>query len=193
MLWMLIGLTGFIASHLVRVVAEHWRTKMVQLLGAKNYKRIYSLITLVSLVLIIWGYGTARHESPLLWTMPLHVYPLTAVLMLLSMICLAGFHIAQSHLSVKLRHPMLWSVVLLCSAHLIVNGRLIDALLFGSLLVWSVVDLISCYKRDRQKLMQYPQAQTLATVWNLLMGFVFYGVFAFFLHRPLIGVSPILG
>lgn len=192
MVWLILGLVGFIGTHMVRVVAEDWRTRTRERIGAERYKRIYALISVLSFALMVWGYGQARHDSPLLWTAPLPWYHATAGLMLLSMVCLAGFHVKHSHLSVKLHHPMLWSVVLLCTAHLLVNGRVADVVLFGSLLAWAVLDLISCYRRDVRYQIAYPEPQARATVMNLVLGLLFYGVFAFFLHEPLIGVYPMV-
>ncbi len=193
MIWLILGLIGFLGSHLVRVAAEDWRTRTRERIGEKRYKLVYSLVSIVSFALVVWGYGLARHDSPVLWVAPRAGYHATAGLMLLSMVSLAGFHAKRSHLSVKLHHPMLWSVVLLCIAHLLVNGRVVDLVLFGSFLVWAVVDLISCYQRDVRDQIVYPAPQWRATVINLVAGVAFYLVFAFYLHYPLIGVYPIMG
>ncbi|MFK8076597.1 MAG: NnrU family protein [Granulosicoccus sp.] len=188
---LILGLIGFISVHMIRVIGEDWRTAMLERIGNKRFKMLYSIISLVSFALMVWGYAIARQKSSILWQAPAIGFYLTAVLMLLSMVLLAGFHMQRSHLSVKLRHPMLWSVVLLCVAHLLVNGRAIDALLFGSLLVWSVLCLISCYRRDARYQVEYPSPVLRTTFLNLALGVVFYAVFTFLLHAPLIGVSPI--
>lgn len=188
MIWLIIGLIGFIGVHMTRVVAEDWRTATRERIGENRYKLIYSLIALSSFVLMVWGYGSARYQSSVLWIAPQFMYYVTSVLMLASMILLAGFHMKRSHLSVKLHHPMLWSVVLLSAAHLLVNGRVIDLVLFGSLFVWSVLDLISCYQRDVRYKIVYPAPQVRATVINFVLGLLFYAIFAAFLHAPLIGV-----
>lgn len=189
---LILGLIGFIGVHMTRIVAEDWRTATRERIGEKRYKIIYSLISLVSFVLMVWGYGSARYQSSILWAAPQYMYYVTAALMLVSMILLAGFHMRRSHLSVKLHHPMLWSVVVLCTAHLFVNGRVIDLVLFGSLLVWSVLDLISCYQRDVRYQIVYPAPQVRTTVINIVLGLFFYVIFAALLHAPLIGVNAIL-
>ena len=191
MTWLIIGLIGFIGVHMVRVIAEDWRIRTRERVGEQRYKLVYSFISLLSFALMVWGYGSARHESAVLWTAPLAMYHVTSALMLVSMVLLVGFRISRSHLSVKLHHPMLWSVVVLCTAHLLVNGRVIDLVLFGSLLVWSVLDLVSCYGRDVRYQVVYPTPQARATVINLVLGVLFYVVFAVFLHAPLIGVAPL--
>lgn len=187
----ILGLIGFLATHLVRVVADDWRTRMRERIGAQRYKAIYSLVSLLAFVLMVWGYGQARHDSPVLWNASLGASHATAGLMLLSMLCLAGSHVKRSLLSVKLRHPMLCSVIVFSVAHLLVNGRVIDVVLFGGLLMWSTLNLISCYRRDQRDQTLYPTPQLRATVLNGVIGVVLYLVFAFFLHLPLIGVAPL--
>lgn len=190
---LILGLVLFIGTHSVRIVADDWRSHVRQSMGAGRYKAIYSVLTVIGFALMVWGYGQARMDSTLLWAAPMGLYHATAGLMLVSMILLMGFHFGRSAISVKVHHPMLWSVVVLCSAHLLVNGRVADLVLFGSLGVWAVLDLISCYWRDVRDGVTYPKATTKATVLNLVSGVVAYGVFAFFLHEPLIGVRPVFG
>lgn len=190
---LIIGLLGFIASHMIRVVADDWRGQVIANIGENRYKLLFSLVSLASLTAIIFGYAAARGDSLVLWAAPAFLYSATSLLMLVSMIMLAGFPIRRSHLSIWLRHPMLWSVVVFCGAHLLSNGRLVDGVLFGSLFVWSVIDLLSCYKRDRAN----PPAPTTptiaATLLHIGLGIAFFVVFAIYLHEPLIGVSPIPG
>ena len=188
----ILGLLGFIGTHLVRVVADAWRTRMRERIGAQRYKALYSMVSLISFAAMVWGYGQARHDSPVLWEASVGAYHATAALMLLSMLCLAGFHSPRSHLSVKLRHPMLWGVVVFSIAHLLVNGRVIDVMLFGSWLVWSVWTLISCVRRDQRDQVVYPEPRIRSTVIHGVVGVVLYGVFALWLHLPLIGVYPML-
>lgn len=191
MTWLIIGLLVFIGTHSVRIVADDWRSAVRQRMGAARYKAIYSLKSVVGFALMVWGYSQARSDSALLWTAPASMYHVTAGLMLLSMILLAGFHFKHSAISVTLRHPMLYSVVLLCGAHLLVNGRVADLVLFGSLGLWAVADLLSCYWRDVRDGTTYPPATVMATLANLVIAGVYFGVFAFWLHQALIGVPPV--
>ena len=57
---LLLGLVLFFAVHSVAIVNAAWRERMVQRLGEGLWKGVYSLIAIVGLVLIIWGYGLAR-------------------------------------------------------------------------------------------------------------------------------------
>ena len=178
---LILGLFGFISVHMIRVVNEGWRTSFINRFGEKRYKAVYSLISILSFAMMVWGYAITR-DSALFWHAPVMAYIMAAIMMLLSMLLLAGFHIRKSHLSVMLRHPMLWSVILLCAAHLLVNGRVNDILLFGSILVWSCLNLISCYGRDKTYSITYPKPTISATLINITLGLAFFGIFTFFLH-----------
>ena len=190
---LVLGLVLFLGLHSVRIFADDWRTRTRQRWGEQRYKLIYSLLSVLGFALIVWGYGQARASSPLLWVAPLAAYHATAGLMLISMVLLAGFHTPRSHISVAVRHPMLWSIIVLTGAHLLCNGRLADVVLFGSFGLWAVLDLLSCYARDRKNQTAYPRGDWRKTAINVVAGLVLYGVFAFVLHALLIGVSPMPG
>ena len=190
---LVLGLVLFLGLHSVRIFADDWRSRTRERVGAKTYKLLYSLVSALGFALIVWGYGQARMTSPSLWMAPIDMYHATAGLMLVSMIFLAGAHSKTSHISVAVRHPMLWSIIVLTGAHLLPNGRVADVVLFGSFGIWAMLDLLSCYARDRKNNTVYPQPVLRKTVIHVLAGLVFYGLFAFVLHSLLIGVSPIPG
>ncbi len=57
---LILGLIIFLGIHSTRIVADGWRTKQVERLGENPWKGIYSLVSIIGLVLIIWGFGLAR-------------------------------------------------------------------------------------------------------------------------------------
>lgn len=190
MAYLILGLFVFLCLHSIRIVADGWRTRTIQRRGLLPWKRAYSALSFASLALIIWGYGQARLQPGYLWVAPAWGPAATALLMLVSMVLLMGFHFKTSHISVAVHHPMLWSVVVLGGAHLISNGTLHDLLLFGGFGVWALADLVSCYRRDRQQGTVYPAPKWSATLINLASGVLLWWVFARYLHLWLIGVSP---
>jgi uncharacterized membrane protein len=74
-------------------------------------------------------------------------------------------------------------------AHLLVNGTLADVLLFGSFLVWAVVDLRSLKHRANRPLLGAPPSAANDPIL-LVVGLGLYVAFAFWLHEWLLGVSP---
>src|SRR5690554_2568170 len=60
MLALILGLILFLGMHSVRLFAADWRVRQIDRLGLLTWKGIYSVVSLVGLILIIWGYGQAR-------------------------------------------------------------------------------------------------------------------------------------
>jgi uncharacterized membrane protein len=75
-------------------------------------------------------------------------------------------------------------------AHLLANGTLADVLLFGTFLAWAVLGFIAARRRDRAAGTSYPAGPASRTAIAVVVGLVAWAVFAFALHRPLIGVAP---
>jgi uncharacterized membrane protein len=88
-----------------------------------------------------------------------------------------------------LKHPMLAAVKFWALAHLLVNGRLADVLLFGGFLAWAVADRISWKRRGPQILHTAP-----ARPWNdalaVIAGLAVYGLVVSWAHVRLFGVAP---
>ena len=67
MTYLILGLVLFLGVHSVRIFAEDWRTSTRARLGENAFKGAYSVLSLLGLVLLIWGYGQARQEPVMLW------------------------------------------------------------------------------------------------------------------------------
>jgi uncharacterized membrane protein len=190
---LVLGLVIFLGLHSIRIVAEPLRGQAIARLGEGPWKGIYSLVSAIGFVLIVWGFARARFDAPELWTAPPGARHITILLMLFSMLALAGYFFKQSHIAVAVHHPMVWSVAVFGLAHLISNGSAADAVLFGAFFIWALADLATCYARDRRNAVVYPQANWRATIGAIVVGLVLWAVIAFWLHLWLFGVSPIAG
>jgi uncharacterized membrane protein len=190
---LVLGLVIFLGLHSIRIFADPLRAQAVARLGKNGWRGIYSLLSAIGFVLIVWGFALARFNAPVLWTPAPGARHLTILLMLVSMLLLAGYIFKQSHIAVTVHHPMVWSVVAFGLAHLIANGSSADAVLFGAFFIWALADLTSSYARDRQNAVVYPEANWGATIGAIVLGLVFWAVIAFWLHFWLFGVSPLPG
>jgi uncharacterized membrane protein len=76
-------------------------------------------------------------------------------------------------------------------AHLIANGTLAAAVLFGSFLVWAVVVFASERRRDRAAGVIYPEGSLARDAVATVIGVVAWMLFAFWLHGWWIGVRPV--
>src|SRR3977135_525830 len=84
MIYLILGLILFLGVHSVRVLADDVRTAQSARLVEGPWKGLYSLASLAGFVLIIWGYGQARHDPMVLWNPPLWTHYLAAPLTLLA-------------------------------------------------------------------------------------------------------------
>ena len=194
---LILGLLLFLGVHSVRIFADDWRSRMVARMGLGPWKGAYSVLALLGLALLVWGYAQARNDTIWLWLPPVGLRHLAALLTLPAFVLLAAAYVPGNRIRARLRHPMLLGVKLWALAHLICNGSLADVLLFGAFLVWAVL----CYRaaRRRERLsatggtLAVPAGSLGATLATVGVGVLAWAVFAFWLHGWLIGVAPLGG
>jgi len=188
MLLLLLGLVIFLGIHSVRIIAPDWRDQRVAAMGEGTWKGVYSVVSLVGLVLIIWGFGMARGEAGVLYEPPVWLRHLAALLMLFSFISLMVFNLPAGRLKPALKHPFLVSVKIWAVAHLLANGETSSVVLFGAILAWAVWDRIAVGRRGETPPAPGPVKWDIIAVAS---GVVLYLLFIWKLHEWLIGVQPI--
>ena len=188
---LVLGLVIFLGLHSTRIVSESGRERAIARFGEGPWKGIYSAISAIGFVLIVWGFARARFDAPQLWTPLPGARHITMLLMLIALILFASYFFKRSHVAVLTHHPMVWSVLLWSAGHLIANGSAADLVLFGAFLVWSIADLASSYARDRRNGVVYPAPELAATAGAVVVGLVAYGLLVGGLHLWLFGVSPL--
>lgn len=184
------GLMLFLGMHATRIPNDQRRSGMIARLGKNKYRTIYTVVSIVGLVLIVYGYGQARLEPIFVWSPPAATRHIAALLMLFSMILLAACYVPMNHLKAKLQHPMTLSVKLWAFAHLIANGTLADIILFGSFLVWAILTFKSARKRAVPMGFTGDGPTKVGTMMTVIVGVLAWLIFAAWLHVHLIGISP---
>jgi len=191
MLILIAGLLLFLGTHSIGLFAADWRTRQIARLGAGPWKGLYALVSLLGFGLIVWGFGIARTSPEVLWVPPHWTRHLTMTLMLLSFILLVAAYIPGNWIKAKVGHPMLAAVKVWALAHLLVNGTLVDVILFGSFLIWAIVGFAINRRRDRASGVTYPNAGVARTVITVIVAVVAFVLFAHVGHMWLIGVNPL--
>lgn len=187
MVQLLLGIVLFFGMHSASILALPMRDRI----AAKSelgWKVVYAVASLAGIVLMVKGYAALRLDPTVLYVPPVWLRHLAALLMLPAF----AFFIAPyfpGRIKTALKHPQLVAVKLWALAHLLVNGTLADVLLFGSFLIWAVVDRISLKSRPARPLPGAPQSG-FNDVIVVVVGLGLYVVFAFWLHASLIGVRP---
>ena len=189
MLALIAGLLLFLGIHSVGLFVPNWRRQIIARLGPLAWKGLYTLVAVLGLALIVYGYGQARLVPTWLWVPPVWTRHLAALLTLSAFILLVAAYVPGSHVKARVGHPMLLGVKLWAVAHLIANGTLADLLLFGSFLVWAVALFIVLRRHDRLAgVVRSGYVRRDAAV--LVTGVVAWAAFALWLHEVIIGVSP---
>ncbi len=187
---LMLGLVLFLGVHSTRIVAEGWRTATIARVGEKPWKGIYSLLSIAGFVLLVIGYGAARQSPVVLFAPPVWTRHLAALLTIPAFVLLAAAYVPGNAIKRAIGHPMIAGVKVWALAHLLSNGTLADVLLFGTFLAWAVLGFIAARRRDRAAGTTYPAGPGSRTAIAVVVGLVAWAVFAFALHRPLIGVAP---
>jgi uncharacterized membrane protein len=193
---LLLGLFLFLGTHSVRIFANDWANAQIKKRGQGFWKISYTLLSLVGFLLIIKGYAQAQEFRVLVWSPPFWAGHLTALLTLLSFILLASSKRPNNLIYAALKHPMIIAVKVWALGHLLANGSLAGIVLFGSFLIWATLDFRSARQRDslaiHSDVDSAPIANWRGTLPAIFIGLFSWGFFAFYLHRILIGVQPLM-
>ena len=190
LLIMVAGLVLFLGMHATRIPDDQRRSGMIARMGKNRYRTIYTMVSIIGFVLLVYGYGQARLDPVFVWSPPAATRHIAALLMLFSMILLAASFVPTNHIKAKLQHPMTLSVKVWALAHLIANGTLADIVLFGSFLIWAVLVFKSARKRAVPMTFSGEGPSKIGTLMTVIVGVLAWLIFAAWLHVQLIGVSP---
>jgi len=187
---LLVGLVIFIGAH-VFVSLRHSRSDLISRIGEGPYKAVFSLVSLVGLGLIVYGFGRYRADGLIpVWLPPSFLRPITEFLMWPAFILVIAAYVPGT-IKTTLAHPMLAGVKLWALAHLLVNGDLGGIILFGSILGWAVYDRITLKRRVDAGGPRIPVGGLKNDLLAVVVGTLIYLAVGFVFH-PLAGV-PVFG
>lgn len=176
------GLALFLAVHLIPSVPR-LRAALAGRLGETPYRGAFSAVALVSLAAVVWGFSRSPVDevyAPPGWGRDAS--------MILVPAALAFFAAANlpTRLRALVRHPMLLGLLLWAVAHLLANGELRSAVLFGGFALFAAVETISAMARGRGPPSE-PAPRIAMDAVSVAIGLIAAGLFAGF-HGTLFGV-----
>lgn len=182
------GLIIFFGAHLVRVYASGFRQAQIAA-NPGRWRGLYSLVSLIGFGLLVYGYILARPDSPQLYIPPAWGRHVTLGLVCLGLIAIVAAYQPPGCIRIFLRNnPFLFGVALWAVGHLLANGDLVGVIVFGSFLVYAIVDMVAVSRRGEPM----PKFAGYRGDWiAIVVGLVIYFVLVFWLHRVLFGVSPL--
>ncbi len=187
---LLAGLLLFLGVHSLHALAPALRARLLGRIGAGGYKSLYSLASIAGFALIVYGYSLARAEPVLLWSPPVWIRHLVALFTLPAFILLVAAYLPGNHFKAKLGHPMLLSVKLWATGHLLAVGWLHGVVLLAGFLAWAVIAFAAARRRDRAANLTRASGNVVLSAVCVIIGALLWGVFALHLHLHLIGVAP---
>jgi uncharacterized membrane protein len=185
---LILGLILFLGVHLVPTRPD-LRAQLVARFGEGGFKGLFSLVSLIGFVLIVWGFGQARFGNAdiQLWTPPVWTKHIAFLLMWPAFILLVSTYV-PSHIRDRAKHPMLAAVKIWALAHLIANGDLAGVILFGAVLAWAVYDRISVKRRGAAGPLGNRHGGVTADVAVVVIGTLLYAAMLVWGHPWLIGL-----
>jgi len=191
LLVMILGLVLFLGVHML-TTQRALRAWVIPAWGEGGYKSGYSVVSLLGLVLIAWGFADYRATGWIdIWHPPTALKHISVALMLPAVILVVASYI-RGRIYLTLKHPMLAGVKLWAAAHLLANGDLGSIVLFGSFLAWAVFDRISLKHRADAGAPPIPVGGIGNDLIAVAVGVVAYLALAFVFHPVAIGV-PVVG
>ena len=183
---LILGLVVFIATHIF-VTRREARAALIARIGLMPYRALFSLVAIVGLVLIVWGFG---HRAPTgyiqLWMPPTWMRHVTVALVWPAIVLMTAAYI-RGDIYRKLKHPFLAGVKLWALAHLLSNGDLGGIILFGSILAWAVFDRITLKRRSDPGAPKIPSGGRRNDIIAVVVGTLLYLALGFWFHPYVIG------
>jgi uncharacterized membrane protein len=197
---LVLGLVVFVGAHVFVTYRDH-RAALVKRIGEGPYKGLFSLVSIVGVVLIGWGFARYRATGWVdIWDPPTWTRHVTVALMWPAIISVTAAYF-PGEIKRRLKHPMLVGVKLWAFAHLLTNGDLGSIVLFGSILAWAVYDRIALKHRTDPGSGAKPEA-TFADrapggrtndVIAIIVGTILYLALGLVFHPLVIGVPAFTG
>jgi len=187
----ILGLVIFLGAH-VFVTMRDRRAALIKTLGAGPYRGLFSLVSLVSIVLVGYGFAQYRVEGLIvIWNPPAWTRHIVVALMWPASIMVVAAYI-RGHIKRVLKHPMLVGVKTWAVAHLCANGDLGGIILFGSFLLWAGFDRATLKRRADTGAPNIPVGGTGNDIIAIVVGTILYLALGFLFH-PLVIKLPAFG
>jgi uncharacterized membrane protein len=192
----ILGLVVFLGAH-VFVSRRNERAALISRLGRGPYLGLFTLVSIVGLVLLGFGFAHYRAEGLIpVWYPPAWTRQIVVAAMWPASIAVVAAYI-PGDIKRVLKHPMLVGVKIWAVAHLCANGDLGGMILFGAVLAWAVYDRITLKRRSDPGTPPIPLGGRRNDIIAIIVGTILYLALGFVFHPIVIGLpafgTPALG
>jgi uncharacterized membrane protein len=183
----IVGLVLFLGAH-VFVSLRGRRDAMIKTIGRGPYLGLFSLVAVVGLLLIGYGFARYRAEGTIpIWYPPAWTRHIVVAAMWPASIAVVAAYI-PGDIKRVFKHPMLVGDKIWAAAHLCANGDLGGIILFGAVLAWAVYDRISLKRRSDPGAPPIPIGGRRNDVIAIIVGTILFLALGFAFHPFVIGV-----
>jgi len=183
----ILGLIVLLGVH-VFVTMRDRRAALVSRIGEWPYRGLFSLASIVGILLIAYGFAAYRAAGMItVWNPPAWTRHIVELLMWPASVMVAAAYI-PGNIKRVLKHPMLAGVKTWAFAHLCANGDLGGMILFGSVLAWAVYDRITLKHRTDPGGPPIPIGGTRNDIIAIVVGTIIYLALGFVFHPVVVGV-----
>ncbi len=184
----ILGLAIFFGLHLYSALRSRAPEKDLRVrFGEGPYMGLYSIISLIGFVMIIYGFGATRGAG-VFYVPPTWMAHINLVLMIPALILLVASQIPAGRIKKATKHPMLLAIKLWALGHLFANGELNSVLLFASFLAYAIFDRIMVKRRGDNGPGPDATLNPVMDVISIVAGLGVWAAIAFWLHPILFGV-----
>ena len=190
MVWFITGIVIFFGVHLFSAFRN--RTdghNLRQSLGEPKFMALFSIISLVGFILMVWGFGQARLDSGVLYTAPVWGRHLNYILMPVALILLVSAYAPTGHIAKAVKHPMVLATKIWAFGHLLANGEVTSVILFGSSLAYGVVSRIAAKRRGDIGAGAVATVTPIGDLISVGLGLGLSAALILYLHPLLFGVA----
>lgn len=185
---LILGLMIFTGTH-VFVTMREQRGAAIERFGEAQYKILVSVLSVIGIILIGYGFGRYRATQWTdIWHPPHWTFYITQLLMWPASIFVVAAYI-RGNIWRQLKHPMLVGIKTWAVAHLVSNGDLGSILLFGSFLLWAVFDRITLKHRADAGAPPIPADGARNDTIAIVVGTLLYLALGFIFHPLVIGIT----
>lgn len=173
--------------HFFPAVAVDLRKNLINRMGEHPYKGVFALLVILSIYLIISGWGSAG-PAEIFYTAPDWGGNMAGLLVLAGFILFFAPY-PPNNLKRILRHPQLLGTICWGAGHLLASGSPRSIVLFGGLTAWALVEIVLINRRDGDWI-KPDKVSHLRDLSLVLFGSLAFVVFLF-THHLMFGNEPL--